>query len=203
MERRKTMLTSINVKLMVVSIVVILIFGICSTVNAGDVELAVGEEAIDMNFSMRSALFESDKNDLQFGILFNKEPDVVVSGGLMVPDLLPDMLTDILSLAVGGKAYFARLTGSNESFSLAPGVGARLTIPFGIPMHLACSFFYSPEILIFGDTKKMSDFNARYEIEFYKRTTGFIGYRRLRYDLENSGNLDVDDDFNIGVRIKF
>ena len=197
------MLTSINTKLLIVLIVSILIFGISSTVNAGDVELAVGEEAIDVNVSMRSDLFESDKNDLQFGVFFNKEPDIVVSGGLMVPDLLSDMLPNMLSLTVGGKAYFARFTGNNESFSLAPGVGARLTIPLGIPMHLACSFFYSPEILIFGDTKRMSDFTARYEIEIYKQATVFIGYRRLRYDLENSGKLDVDDDFHIGVRIKF
>ena len=44
---------------------------------------------------------------------------------------------------------------------------------------------------------------GRYEVGFTKSAVGFVGYRRLRYDQENAGYRDVDDDWHIGVRVAF
>jgi hypothetical protein len=90
-----------------------------------------------------------------------------------------------------------------DIFSLAPGVEARFTIPVKIPMYLTGKLFYGPEILTFGDAGNMYDFEARYEIGFFQRTIGFIGYRVLHYDVKRSNNPDVIDDIYVGVRISF
>jgi hypothetical protein len=180
---------------------------ICSFAQAGDLELYISEDTLQLTYSRDVKLMEMEKNQLSFGFFFNEDRDIILNSGLMVPNLLKDKLPIPLSFSVGAKAYIALLTEpiNQDVFALAPGAGARFVLPtlFQMPMYVDAEYFYAPSILTFGDAGKLSDFNARFQVDFLSRTTGFIGYRKLRFDLENTGDRDLDDAFHIGLRHSF
>lgn len=188
-------------------IVVVLLIGVCSFAQAGDLQLYVSEDALQLEYINDLKLMEMEGNKLSFGFFFDEDRDIIINSGLMVPGLLKDKLSIPLSFSVGAKAYIGLLTKpiTGDVFALAAGAGARLDIPIdiGMPMYVTADFFYAPSILTFGDADKLMDFTARFEVDVLPRATGFIGYRKLRFDLENRGDQDFDDAFHIGLRYRF
>lgn len=188
-------------------ILAMLLVGICSFAQAEDLELYISEDTLQLEYSRDVKLLEMEGNQLSFGFFFDEDRDIILNSGLMVPDLLKDKLPIPLSFSVGAKAYIALITKpiNQDVFAIAPGAGARLDLPtlFQMPMYVDAEFFYAPSSLTFGDAGKLTDFNARFQVDFLPRTTGFIGYRKLRFDLENTGDRDLDDAFHIGLRYSF
>jgi hypothetical protein len=186
---------------------IILSFATTYPAQAGDFELMGGDEIIQLSYLTTSTLLGTQEQGLNFGLLLTEKRDIIGTMGLTVPGLIGDPLPDWLSFAFGAKGYFALLSDpvDLEVFSLAPGVESRLTLPTKMPMHLTGSFYYAPKIITFGDAENMYDITARYEVEFTSSTTGFVGYRLLRYEQEEGGGeeIDVDEGIHAGVRITF
>lgn len=184
----------------------ILVFVIVCPAQAGDFEVTVGDETIQLSYLTSATLIGTEEQNLNFGILLTEKRDIVGGLGLTVPGLLGDTFPKWLSIAFGAKGYFSLISdpGEIEVFSLAPGVDCRLTLPTEMSMHLTGSFYYAPKIITFGDADDMYDFTVRYEIDFASTAAGFIGYRLLRFEQETSGSrIDVDDGVHIGVRVAF
>jgi hypothetical protein len=88
--------------------------------------------------------------------------------------------------------------------ALRPAPAARVRLPLGgPPMYIAGDFFYAPDILTFGDADAVVDFNVRYELQFLQNTTAFVGYRLLDFDREGSGEDDIVNTLNVGLRHAF
>lgn len=85
-------------------ILVVLLVGICSFAQAGDLELYVSEDALQLAYINDIKLMEMEGNKLSFGIFFDEDRDIILNSGLMVPDLLKDQLPIPLSFSVGTKA---------------------------------------------------------------------------------------------------
>lgn len=188
-------------------ILVLLLVGFSSLAHAGDLELYVSNEALQLDYINDINLMELDQNKLSFGFFFDKDRDIIVNTGLLMPVLPEDKLQIPLTFSIGAKAYVALISEPQKAdvMSLAPGVGIRFDIPIdiGMPMYIDANFFYAPEILTFGDAVKAKDFTARFEVNLLSRLAAFIGYRLLRYDMENTGWHDLDDAFHIGARYRF
>ena len=179
---------------------------IISPAQARDFELAVSNESIHLSYLSSSNLLEAKEQNLNFGVLFTEERDIVANLGIGVPGLLSNVLPDWLSFEIGARGYFSLISDPQdiEIFSLAPGIDAQLTLPTDLAMRIRGSFYYAPKILTFGDADKMFDATVRFEVGFAPNTTGFIGYRLLRYEHEASNfDIDVDDGVHIGVRASF
>jgi hypothetical protein len=183
------------------------VFAIVCPAHAGDLELAIGDEAIQLSYLTSATMMGTQEQNLNFGLLFTEKRDIVASMGLTAPALLGEArLPKWLSIALGVKGYFSLIADPREIevFSLAPGIDCRFTLPTEMSMHLSGSFYYAPKIMTFGDADDMYDFTARYEVDFTSTATGFIGYRLLRYDQEaDVPRFYVVDDIHLGVRVTF
>jgi len=188
-------------------ILAVLLMGICCWAEAGELGLYVAEEAFQVDYSKDIRLMEMEESKLSAAFYFNEDRDIIINAGLMLPGLLKDRLPIPLSFSVGARAYISLLTEptNKDVFVLAPGAGARFDIPvnFDMPMAVTADFFYGPSILTFGDADQLLDFTARFEVTVIPRATGFIGYRKLRFELDNIGNQDYEDSFHIGMRYRF
>ena len=186
---------------------VILLAGICGFAQAGDLELYISKEAIELDYIKDIRLMDMEENKLSLGIFFDEDRDIIVNTELMMPGLLKGKLPIPLSFSFGAKAYVALVNEPRDEdvFAIAPGVGARLDIPIdvGMPMYVDAVYFYAPEILTFGGADKGVDFTARFEVDFLPRLTTFIGYRKLRFDLVDTGRRNFDDSFHVGMRYRF
>lgn len=177
--------------------------------RADDVELALTEETLQGTYITDGSMVGLGGSDLSLGLLFSDDRDIVLNAGLMVPGLGEDgmggdVMPGPITVRFGAKAFGALLADpSDDIFAIAPGVEARYAIPTGIPLAAVANFFYSPDILTFGNAEDVFDFNVRLEAQFVERATGFVGFRRLSFDRDGGGDDDIVEHIQVGVRFAF
>jgi YfaZ precursor len=168
------------------------------------VEVGISGDTIEGRYLTDGGMVGLDRASLGLGLFFSTDRHLVGQGQLMVPGVFQGIVPGFLSLSVGGRAHVAFLADpDDEVFDLAPGVEARLSLPFDTPMAIVGSVFYAPEIFTFGDADQVWDANVRFEVQFLQNTTGFVGYRFIDYDREEGGDDEIVESFQFGLRFAF
>jgi hypothetical protein len=168
------------------------------------VELAITGDTFEGKYLTGGGMVGLDQTSLGFGVYFDTERNIIPQAQLMVGGPLRGMAPDFLTLSAGVKAHMAFLDEPDqEVFDLAPGVEARIALPFDTPMAVVGNVFYAPDILTFGDAESVWDYNVRFEVQFLETTTGFVGYRVLDFDREEGRDNKIVDSFQFGVRFAF
>lgn len=103
---------------------------------------------------------------------------------------------------LGGKVYVASVSNKDV---LALGLGGQFSVhPNNGPIGFGGYLYYAPDIITFMDGKKFWEWGARVEFEVVKKTANvYIGYRKMRADLDNNAHVTVDSGGHAGVRISF
>jgi hypothetical protein len=188
-------------------ILALLLVGVSCFAHAGDLELYLNNDALQIDYLNDIRLMGMDQNKLSLGLFFDVDRDIIFNPSLTIPGLFKGKLPIPLSFSVGTKGYLALVNEPQDEqvFALAVGAGARFDIPIdiGMPMYVDAVYFYAPEILTFGGADNVKDFIARFEMDVIPRLTAFVGYRLLRFDLDDTGDHDFDDTFHIGIRYSF
>lgn len=175
--------------------------------HADNLELYASEKALQFTYNQDLTLMDAPGNRLQMGVFFDEDRDIIGSVAVVMPGLLRDLMPIPLSFSFGAKVLLALLNdpAAEDVVALAPGAGAHLDIPIDIgrPMYVDAEVYYAPEILVFGDAENVTDFTSRFNLDVMPRLTAFVGYRVLRFDLEDSGHTDYEDNFHVGIRYLF
>lgn len=167
---------------------------------------AVLADSLDVNLNNKSveAMYGTNWRTAQFsaGALYNNDhDDWVASTGLLASG---ERQTSQMRMeaGLGGKIYGASVSNNDI---LALGLGGQFRIvPNNGPFGFSAYAYYAPDIVTFMDGKKFWEFGARLEFEVVKKTANvYIGYRKVRADLNNNSNVTVDSGVNVGVRISF
>jgi hypothetical protein len=171
--------------------------------NANDFEAALSKKTAQFTFRSDSSLIGWGGADLGLGFFYNDDSDFVAQGSL-VQMRQPSEDTPI-TFGVGVKAYVGHLDDPDQDvFAFAVGGEVRYTIPGTLPMAVYARGFYAPDITSFSDTKEVVDFTIRFQVEILPETAGFVGIRHLKFDTDDEGSYDADDNnIHIGVRLTF
>jgi hypothetical protein len=163
-------------------------------------------DSLDVNLNNKSveAIYGTNWRTAEFnaGVLYNNDhSDWVASTGLLASGerQTSQMRTEA---GLGGKIYGASVSNNNV---LALGLGGQFRVfPNNGPFGFGAYAYYAPNIVTFMDGKKFWEFGARVEFEVVKKTANvYIGYRKVRAELDNNSNVTVDSGANVGVRISF
>jgi hypothetical protein len=163
-------------------------------------------DAIDVNVSNDTleAMWTTNIRTAEFsaGGLYNEDKeDWFAAASLLAKGELGDK-NNRMDGGLGGKVYGASI-GSKDVLAL--GLGGQFRIfpgnsPFGIGAHL----YYAPGVLTFIDGENFWEFSLRGEYQFVKDTaSAYIGYRKVRYELEGGTKDDIDRGFLAGIRISY
>ena len=103
---------------------------------------------------------------------------------------------------LGGKLYLADVRNKDV---LALGLGGQFRVfPNNGPIGFGGYAYYAPDIVTAMDGKKFFEWGARVEFEMVKKTANiYLGYRKVRADLDNNSRVTVDSGGHVGVRISF
>lgn len=103
---------------------------------------------------------------------------------------------------LGGKVYVASVSNKDV---LALGLGGQFSVhPNNGPVGFGGYLYYAPDVITFMDGKKFWEWGARVEFEVVKKTANiYVGYRKVRADLDNNSNVTVDSGGHVGVKINF
>lgn len=179
----------------------VLAISLVPAANARSLELALNDDVAQFLFSTATDPYGVRNAELGIGVLFNEDDDLV--GTLRL--LSTNRVSPSLRLGVGVQGYLGDLDRPNETMSgIAIGGNVGIGLAAQIPVALVLEGWIAPRILSFSDTEKIKEWSARIEAQVSKQAAVFVGYRRLKVDLEGfSRGHKVDDNAQIGVRIGF
>jgi hypothetical protein len=167
---------------------------------------AVSADSIDINLNGDSiqAMYATNWRaaDLNVGLLTNTDQhDWAAHIGLLALGESQTGNTRIEG-GLGGRIYLADV--ANEDV-LALGLGGQFrTFPNNGPIGFAGYLYYAPGIVTAMDGEKFWEWGARVEFEMVKKTANiYLGYRKMRADLEDGRDINVDSGLHAGVKISF
>ena len=176
------------------------------TAVAASFSVPVLADSLDINLNNDSvqAIYATDWRKAEFnaGFLSNGDQnDWVASMGLLASGekQTGEMRTEA---GLGGKVYVADVSNKDV---LALGLGGQFSVhPNNIPIGFGGYLYYAPDVVTFMDGKKFWEWGVRAEFEVVKKTANiYVGYRKVRADLDNNSNVTVDSGGHVGVKISF
>jgi hypothetical protein len=178
-------------------IVLLALLGFFTAVRADSLDINLNDKAVEAAYGtyFRTA-------ELSFGGFYKEDrEDWVLHAGLVALGVRESHNTRSYA-GLGGKLYYASV---NDEDLLALGLGGLFRwFPGNGPVGLGASLFYAPEVVTALDGKKFWEFVARAEFEVVKETASlYLGFRKIRAELDNGAKVNLDDDLHIGIRIAF
>lgn len=167
---------------------------------------AISADSLDINLNDDSvqATYATNWRTAEFnaGLLSNTDQnDWAASIGLLALGEQQTGNTRI-EAGLGGKIYLADVANQDV---LALGLGGQFrTFPDNGPIGLSGYLYYAPDIVTAMDGKKFWELGARVEFEMVKKAANiYLGYRKMRADLDDGRDITVDSGFHVGVKITF
>jgi hypothetical protein len=182
----------------------------CTPLVAGDLEVLFSNKSGEISYIRDGSFINLDDSEISVGVFMNEDNNTIPYAGL-----LSEVLKDKVRLAksplkfyLGGRLYTAFLnTPEDDVFGLAFSASLRYTIPFErIPLHLATSIHFAPEVLTSGTNTNIFDWHVvRAEIDLTEHTTGFVGFRKFEIDRPEGvgSDRDLDEKVHLGLRFRF
>ncbi len=167
-------------------------------------------EALDINLRDKSAQLQyqfskgSDalgKSDFHIGGLFTNDNNMFADFGILVKNEVGGNAPGV-SLGVGIKGLTARVK-PNNIWALSVGGQARYSPPTDTRFGLVGEFYFSPNIVTFGDADRYYETGVRLEYAVTPRAVAYLGYRKIKFGLKSGVDTTLDDGGHIGVRVMF
>lgn len=167
-------------------------------------------QTIDAELSDKSARFnyateawgkQYGRVEVEGGVLFNNNSDYAVNVGMHVYN---DSYDSPLELGVGGRIYYAHIdNGSYNTAALALGVKFHFAPQALHGVGIGANYYYAPKIVTFMDADHFVEYGAKIDYQLMPQANVYLGYRRLRSDIEHVGYRDVQKGGFIGVQIRY
>ena len=180
-----------------------LTIALCSTsAHANGFDISLSDETANVVYLTDSGSFGYGGADIGFGLFWNENDDFAAHANILVTS--NPQSGNNFQFGVGAKGYLGNVDGPDEDIA-AVGIGGlvRYVIPSQTPMAFSLEGYVAPDITSFSDTEELREVSARFEIEVMPSTRGYIGYRLLEPDLEDAGDVEIDDEFHLGIRFTF
>ena len=170
--------------------------------HANGFDISLSDETANVVFLTDSGSFGYGGADVGFGVFWNEDDDVVGHANILVTS--NPQSGNNFQFGIGAKGYLGTLDIPDEDVA-AVGIGGlvRYVIPAQTPMGISLEGYIAPDITSFSDTEELREVTARFEIEVMPSTRGYIGYRLLEPEMETAGDVEIDDEFHLGIRFTF
>ena len=137
--------------------------------------------------------------ELNAGILYNDNDDYAASVGLQVRG---ENLDAPLLVSLGARAYYGNI-GVYTATAVALG-GDVVFAPISIPgFEIGAHFYIAPEPVSFSDAISLRDYGVRVGYQVIPLSTVYVGYQKFEIEIENVGDVLLDDGIVFGLQIQF
>ena len=174
--------------------IVLFLFFWSNVVSSDEIELSLSDELIDIRFKTdygpdlfgRLAYMRSDSHDIDTDQLSY----TFATQGVI------DQFNAILGLRP-----FWIDAEDEDGFGLALGLGGNVELVKNL--IASAELFYAPKIITGGDIDDSRDLELRLGYQIIENGSIFVGYRDLEVEIENAREIDIYDDFFVGVNLRF
>lgn len=138
---------------------------------------------------------------LDFGVMHQEDDVDLGSIGLHLVDNA-GTAEQAFRVGLGGRLFAVDADGGSGGM-LAIGAWGRYTFPRADRFALKGSIHVAPSVTSFGDIEGFIEYGLRGEYEVLRNGSLYVGYRRLRADLDGAGKADLDDGLHVGMHFTF
>jgi hypothetical protein len=191
--RRQTLL-----RLVPASVAALLLVLGGTSAHADSIDINLNDDAVRLVYARDLPSTGYGVPQYDFGLLYNADrrhtlahvglrtvgyPTALVEGGL------------------GGRLYYANLRRGNVG---ALALGGHLRLFLAERLAFVTEGHFAPGVVTFLDGDSFHDVEARLEYHMIPTGAIYVGYRRVRADLEDRGGRQtVDDGVHLGLRFRF
>ena len=173
---------------------IVLFLGWSNIVWSDEIELSLSDELVDFRF-------KADYGQDFFGRLAYMHSD---ADGIDTDQLSYTFATqgavDPFNVILGLRPFWIDAEGE-DGFGAALGVGGNVAL--ATKLIASAEFFYAPEIITGGDIDDSLDMEVRLGYQIIDNGSIYVGYRELEVDAEDVGDIDIYDDFFLGMNLRF
>lgn len=157
------------------------------------------DKTLQFRYERGSEMINIDDGRVNLAFLMNEERDNVFILGVDL-DTKPDHIPGV-KMAFGGKVYAGLLGFENaDVFGLGFGLDASYDFPIKqFPLVLSASIYYAPDILTFGQSDRIIDWQVDASLPLRESIEGYVGIRFLQFDTR-PGDRELDNQVHIGFR---
>jgi len=162
-------------------------------------QLYASDKAAEIQYETQNSMLGLNNDKSRVAFLFSEERDNAITASF----LFDSNLLSIRGLAISfGPKLTAGLLGFENSDIISLGASAEIvyTLPSRrVPLRFSGEVSYSPDILTFGQSDRVIDFNYRVGLPLTSNITGFVGLRYLQFDTR-PGERKLDQYVHVGFR---
>jgi len=171
--------------------------------NATGFEFRVADKAAELFYLYKSSTFGYGGSDVGWGVMFNENDDVMLSGSLLVSGNGAGGKR-ALQFGVGVKGYVADLNGADlQGGGLGIGGLVRYVFSSSTPFAILVEAYTVPTITTLGDAADFSEARIAFELEVSPSARAYIGYRTVTLEDDGNNEYELDDSAHFGVRLSF
>lgn len=162
------------------------------------IQFYASDKAAELRLEQTNVLSLPDSR-LRVGALFNEVRDNALIGALLFDTQPADI--DNLTVSFGASVYAGLLAIENNDV-IGIGAMAEGSYRFPVaefPLTLSAGLGYAPDILTFGQSDRIFDWNVRASLPLTEQITGFAGVRYLQFDTR-PGERELDRRVHLGIR---
>ena len=186
-----------------------LVLGLATlSVHAQTASISLSENSAQLKYALLVGAQSFGRNELGGGFLFNSEDDYVAEASLNVIGEAGASVPGLM-LGVGAKLIGANIPDPANSASsynlmgLALGGQLKYAMPFEARVAVAFEGYYSPAIVSWFDSERMSEWALQLGYEILPQAAIYTEYRGFGADTANAKDLSFGSGFRFGVRMNF
>ena len=162
-------------------------------------QVYASDKAAEVLYERSGPVFSLNNSRASASFLFNEIRDNAIIGSIMY-DAEPEFIPGV-TLSFGSKLFAGLLAVENaDVVGLAASIEAAYQFPIRqFPLKLSAAASYAPDILTFGQSDRIIDWNVRSSLALTKNIDGFVGLRFLQFDTR-PGDRELDKKIHLGIR---
>ena len=167
--------------------------------QAESLSLQLGDDVARLFYNTARTGDNGGRLEIESGLLYTDNNDYMLSLGALVRGESVEMP---IIVAVGGRIYY----GDFDPLSItALAIGGDMMIRpaswkgFGIGLH----YYHAPSVTAGGDAENLTDMGITFNLQVTPQADIFAGVQRVESDIVNLGELEIDDNAFVGIKMHF
>lgn len=163
------------------------------------IQFYASDKTAELLYERGSSVLNLDNSRATASFLFSEKRDNALTAAVMFDQNtinVPDF-----NLSFGATLYAGLLAIENaDVVGLAATIEAAYQFPVErLPLRITAGISYAPDILTFGQSDRIVDWNVRAGLPLTDSIDGFVGYRYLQFDTR-PGDRELDKRVHFGLR---
>jgi len=184
-------------------VIFVLLTALSSQSFARSLDFNISSESAAINYATLVGATNYGRTEFGIGFLYNEDDNYLADLSLLVIDEAGSKSPG-LEAGIGLKFYYGQAGSSDVDIS-GIGLGGQLRYrhPSAPRIVYSGALFYAPGIVTFQDADQIFDALATLEFEVNPSANIYVGYRYITTELKNGPDVDIDNNFILGMRFKF